>query len=210
VEYHLAIAVAEIGCPECDLLIARPTLAPGQRAMCPRCGFVLTVCHADPANRALSFAISALVFLAIAISYPFLTINNAGVEVSMTLLQTVWHLADYGSNIVAILVFALIILIPATMLVTTILVVMMLQNGLFPDWMLPVTRWLFHFDAWAMVEVFSIAVIVSLVKIISMARVEIGWSFWAYLTFNALFILAFSSLDRLTVWSTVSRLRHQT
>jgi paraquat-inducible protein A len=95
------------------------------------------------------------------------------------------------------------------MLTATILLAIMLLKESFPDWMLPVTRWLFHFNAWAMVEVFSIAIIVSLVKIASMARVELGWSFWAYLAFSALFLLAFSSLDRLTVWSAVDRLRRK-
>jgi paraquat-inducible protein A len=57
------------------------------------------------------------------------------------------------------------------------------------------------------VEVFSIGVIVSLVKIAAMARVELGISFWAYLVFSILFLLTFSSLDRMTVWSAIERLR---
>ena len=197
----------KIGCPECDLLIPRPTLVPGQRAACPRCGFVLSVCYAEPSNRALSFAVSGLVFLLVAISFPFLAINAAGVESSMTLFQTVSYLADYGANTIAVLIFVIVIFIPAIMLVVTVLLALMLSKGWFPGWMLPLTRWLFHINAWAMVEVFSIAVIVSLVKIASMARVELGLSFWAFLAFTAFFLLAFSSLDRLTVWSTVDRLR---
>lgn len=208
-EYRLAIDLEKVGCPECDLLIVRPALTPGQRAICPRCRFVLTVCYANPVDRALSFAISALVLLAIAVSFPFLTINSAGIESATTLLQIISLLADYGADTVAALVFAIVILIPAIMLTATILLAIMLLKESFPDWMLPVTRWLFHFNAWAMVEVFSIAIIVSLVKIASMARVELGWSFWAYLAFSALFLLAFSSLDRLTVWSAVDRLRRK-
>ena len=205
----LANEIEKIGCPECDLLVARPTLTPGERAECPRCGFVLSVCYADPDHRALAFAISALVFLLIAVSFPFLSINETGVRVSTTLIQAVWHLTDYGANTIALLIFALIILIPAIMLSATILLSVMLLRKQFPDWMLVVTRWLFHFNAWAMVEVFCIGVIVSLVKIASMARVEIGWSFWAYLAFSGLFLLSFSSLDRLATWSSVDRLRRQ-
>ena len=199
----------KIGCPECDLLVARPTLVPGERAECPRCGFVLSICYADPGHRALAFAISALIFLLVAVSFPFLSINESGVKVSTTLLQTIWHLTDYGANAVAVLIFAIIILIPAVMLFATILLSAMLLRQQFPAWMLGVTRWLFHFNAWAMVEVFCIAVIVSLVKIASMARVDIGWSFWAYLAFSAMFLLSVSSLDRLATWSSVDRLRHQ-
>ena len=57
------------------------------------------------------------------------------------------------------------------------------------------------------VEVFAIGVIVSLVKLAAMARVELGLSFWAYLAFSGLFLLAFSSMDRLTVWSSIERIR---
>lgn len=206
-EYQMAIQSDKIGCPQCDLLIARPALAPGQRANCPRCGFVLTVCYANPASRALSFALSALVFLLIAVNFSFLKINSSGVESSTTLIQTVSRLADYGANAVAVLVFAIIILIPAAMLAATILLSIMLMTRRYAQWMLFVTRWLFHFNTWAMVEVFAIGVIVSLVKISSMAHVELGASFWAYLAFSGLFLLSFSSLDRLVVWSSVNRLR---
>jgi len=198
----------KIGCPECDLLISRPALTPGQRAICPRCGYVLSVCYADSTVRALSFAIAALVLFTIAVSFPFLKINSSGIESSTTLMQTVSYVAEYGATTVAVLIFLIIILIPAIMLGVTVLLASMLLAERFPNWMLPVTRWLFHFDRWAMVEVFSIAVIVSVVKIISMAHVEFGWSFWAYLGFTVLFLMALSSLDRLTVWQTVSRLRH--
>jgi len=205
----LANNMEEIGCPECDLLVPRPTLSPGERALCPRCGFVLTVCYADPGNRALALAVSALIFLLIAVSFPFLSINSAGIRSSTTLLQAVAKLGDYGENTVAVLVFTIVILIPAIMLAAMILLTAMLMRKRFPDWMLPVTRWLYHFNAWSMVEVFAIAVIVSLVKIMSMARVDVGWSFWAYLAFATLFLMAFSSLDRLTVWSAVDRLKNK-
>ena len=158
-------------------------------------------------NRALSFAIAALVFLAISMEFPFLTIESSGITSSVTLLQTISSLVDYGASTVAILIFCITIVIPAISLGAIIVLAIMLQLKSFPDWMLPPTRWLYIFNAWAMVEVFSIAVIVSLVKIASMARVEIGLSFWAYLVFTALFLKAYSSLDRLSVWSAVDHLR---
>ena len=122
----MAIDSKKVGCPECDLLVARPALTPGQRASCPRCGYVLTVCYSDPANRALLFAVAALVFLIIAVNFPFLKINSAGVESSTTLFQTVSNLADYGANTVAVLIFVIIILIPAVMLAATVLLSVML------------------------------------------------------------------------------------
>jgi paraquat-inducible protein A len=81
-----------------------------------------------------------------------------------------------------------------------------LRAGRFHRWLLAPTRWLFHLNAWAMVEVFAIGVIISLVKLAAMAKVSLGPSFWAYLAFTVLFLLAFSAMDRLTVWRDIEGL----
>ena len=200
-------ARARIGCPECDLLGDMPELAPGQRVICGRCGCVLSVCRWDPYGRTVSFSVASFVMLAVALSYPFLSINASGVTNSMTLLQTVSYLASYGADTIAVLVFIFVIFLPALMLVMMFVLALNLRQRRFPAILLAPSRWLFHLNAWAMVEVFSIGVIVSLVKLSAMARVEIGISFWAYLAFSLLFLMAFSSLDRWTVWRSIEQIR---
>ncbi|HEY5645667.1 MAG TPA: paraquat-inducible protein A [Pseudomonadales bacterium] len=196
-----------IGCPECDLLGEIPTLAPGERARCSRCGFVLSVSYADPFGRAFALGLSALIMLLVAMSFPFLSITASGVSNSMTLLETVSYLAEYGAEAISILVLFFVVLVPMIMLVLIVLLSLSLRAGRFSPVLRPPARWLFHLNAWAMVEVFAIGVIVSLVKLAAMAHVELGLSFWAYLAFSVLFLLAFSSMDRLTVWTTVERVR---
>jgi len=198
---------SEVGCPECDLLGEVPVLNPGERAKCARCGYVLSVCFEDPYARAGSCAVSALVVLAIAFSFPFLSIAAAGVTNSMTLAQTVLYLARYGADGIAVLVSIFVIGVPVLMLVFILLLSVMLRGNRFPSWLLAPTRWLFHLNAWAMVEVFAIGVIVSLVKLAAMAKVSLGPAFWAYLAFTVLFLLAFSSMDRLAVWRDIERIR---
>ena len=197
----------QIACPECDLLLDFPTLVPGQRACCGRCGFVLSVCYENPFSRALSLATASLILLAVALSFPFLSINAAGVSNSMTLMQTVSYLADYGADAIAVLVFFFVIMIPVLMLVLIVILAAVLRSGYFHAALVGPSRWLFHLNAWAMVEVFAIGVIVSLVKLAAMAKVELGISFWAYLVFAVLFLLAFSSMDRLTVWTAIERIQ---
>ena len=195
------------GCPECDLLVPVPVLHNGQRALCPRCGYTLLTCKADPFGRAGAWAVAGLMFLAMALSFPFMKINAGGFENSMTLFQTVSYLASYGANTIAVLVFVFVILLPSMMLVSIVVLTTVLRRGIFFDGLLPVTRGLFRLNAWSMVEVFSIGVIVSLVKIAALARVELGISFWAYLAFSMSFLLSFAALDKVTVWSTIDRLR---
>ena len=203
---RLPADINRIGCPECDLLTEFQDLNPGERARCGRCGFVLSVCFDDPFARCLSYSVAALVVLGIAFSFPFLTITAAGISNSMTLVQTVSYLAQYGAHIIAILLSVFVILVPSLMLVLMIVISASLHRSWFHPLLMPPARWLFHLNAWSMVEVFAIGVIVSLVKLAAMAKVEIGPSFWAYLAFTVLFLLAFSGFDRLTVWRAIERL----
>ena len=195
-----------VGCPECDLLGQVGQLNPGERAVCARCGCVLTVCFEDPYARVWSFSVAALVVLVIAFSFPFLSISAAGVTSAMTLVQTVLYLAQYGADLIAFLVSVFVILVPLLMLLFMVVLATALRRGKFHPLLLAPTRWLFHLNAWSMVEVFAIGVIVSLVKLAAMAKVTLGPSFWAYLVFTVLFLLAFSAMDRLSVWRDIERL----
>jgi paraquat-inducible protein A len=60
---------------------------------------------------------------------------------------------------------------------------------------------------WSMVEVFFIGVLVSLVKIMKMATVVIGASFWAYAAFSICFVLCLSKLDRWHSWRRIEALQ---
>ena len=196
-----------IGCLECDLLIDKPALAVNQVARCPRCKHVLTICRADYTHRAFSFGLAGLIFLVISFRFPFLALDSHGIQNSMTLFETVSLLSSYGANIIALIVFLIVILLPSIMLVMILGISAALSLRRFPKPMVTVTRWLYHVGAWSMVDVFAIAVIVSLVKMLSMAHIEFGIAFWSYLAFAALFLLASSSLDRRTVWADIESLR---
>jgi paraquat-inducible protein A len=61
----------------------------------------------------------------------------------------------------------------------------------------------FKLNDWAMVEVFVIGAIVSLVKIAHLATVVLGVSFWAYIVFAICLTAALSGLDRMQVWRAI-------
>jgi paraquat-inducible protein A len=71
------------------------------------------------------------------------------------------------------------------------------------------TRAVFALQNWSMAEVFIIGVLVSLVKIMSLATVILGISFWAYSAFSICFILALVSLDRYQCWQLIDQLEAQ-
>jgi len=196
-----------VGCIQCDLAVEVAALAPGERADCPRCGHLLSACVPDGFARSLALATSSLLLLAMANSFPFLSLEANGLEKVMTLPRTAIELHNDDYTLLAVLVIALIIVIPAIMLATVIALVVPLMRGRAAGWLVPGGRLLFLLGPWSMVEVFAIGVIVSLVKIVHLAHVEIGLAFWAYVTFGFCFTATMASLDRLTLWRAIERCR---
>ena len=108
--------------------------------------------------------------------------------------------------LVALMVTAFIIAIPAAILSLIIVLTLTLRRGRYHPWLVTAARTVFLARNWAMVEVFIIGVIVSLVKIASMATVTLGLSFWAYAAFSVCFTLTISHLDRYQCWQRIETL----
>jgi len=178
-----------IACHGCDLLVDISGLEDNCRADCPRCGYYLTRYQHDAMNRVLAYTIAALILLALACSFPFLSFSASGIESVMTLPGTPESLILFG------MVLLLIVLVSAPLLF-----------GLRAPWLRIAARGLFTLQTWSMVEVFIIAVIVSLVKIASLATVVLGISFWAYTAFSICFTLALVTLDRYQCWEMIEAL----
>ena len=193
------------GCPECDLLFHLPPLAEGEHADCPRCGYAIAAGVRDGFRRPLSYAIASLTFLALSLSFPFLTVKASGLTNDMTLMTVFSLLSQFGADAVGVLVFAFVIAFPGLLMIgITVLTGLLLAKRYHPG-LVPLTRMLTRLDHWVMVEVFAIGVIVSLVKIADMAKLELGLSFWTYTAFALCYVLAISTFDRLAVWSALEQ-----
>jgi paraquat-inducible protein A len=194
-----------IGCLHCDLVVQIGELADGERAACPRCGHLLSARIPDGLERGLSFAIAAAVLLVLANAFPFLALQSSGLENVMTLPRAAVEIYREGYAAMAFVVFSVIIVIPAIMLVAVTALLVPLRQERKASWLVPAGRLLFTLSAWSMVEVFVVGVIVSLVKIGSMATVVFGFSFWSYVAFTICFTAAMASLDRFDVWERIER-----
>ncbi len=196
----------EMACHGCDLLVSVAGLKEGESASCPRCGHFLTRVRADAYGRVLAYSVSAIILLILANSFSFLSFAASGLESVITLRQTPGAVWNYGMPEVAIMVAAFIIVIPAVVLVLLLILCIPLNRGRYRPWLAPVAKGIFLAQNWAMVEVFIIGVIVSLVKIAAMATVVLGISFWAYAGFSICFTLAVAGLDRYQCWERIEQL----
>jgi paraquat-inducible protein A len=78
--------------------------------------------------------------------------------------------------------------------------------GFRPRYARPVLKFIFALLPWTMAEIFLVAVLVSLIKIMSMADIEIGVSFYAYALFTLCMTGSLLYLDRHQLyWLTTSK-----
>jgi len=195
-----------LACQGCDLLIDISELQENCTARCPRCDLFLTRQRPDAITRVLAYTCAAAILLVIANCFSFMSLAAGGLESAMTLPETALELFRYGMPYLAVLVGAFIIVIPALIVLLLLGVSLPLYRGRSSRWLKFSAHWIFVIYNWSMVEVFTIGVIVSLVKLTSLASIELGISFWAYAAFSVCFSLALGTLDRFQCWQMIEQL----
>jgi len=190
-------------CHECDLLMAVPALETGQKAYCPRCNYLLAANRPHALTMVFAFAVSGLLFLLLSTAFPFLGFSASGQERTVTLLQSIAILVTEDLPSLAAIVFASIILIPGAFLVGTIYVSSALKlNRLLPG-TVAVLRWIMMLMPWSMAEIFLISILVSFVKIVTIADVSLGLSFWSYVLFTVCMTVVVLYPDKRELWKRV-------
>jgi paraquat-inducible protein A len=195
--------LTQTACAECDLLLAIPDIEEREQAACPRCGHLLTQRPRHGLERVAACAIAGCVFLAISLFYPFLAFSSSGVENVMTLPNAAVSIYEHQGLALSIIMFVAIIGAPLALLGGMIALTLPLISKRPAPWLKATAKLVFSLQSWNMVEVFIIAVIVSLVKISHLATVIIGMSFWSYILFAFCLTAALSGLDRLQVWHAI-------
>lgn len=192
-----------IACHECDLLHRLVPVPEGSAARCGRCGSTLYVRRHRPLERALAFAIAALVLFAVANVFPFLAFDFSGSVTHTTLLTGVERLWSEGYPFVAGLVLVTTVVVPGTRLGVLLYTLLPVQFGKLP----PGTVWAFRatdaISPWGMADVFILGVIISAVKLADMARIIPGPALWALGGAVLALVAASAAIDDQDLWSLV-------
>lgn len=187
-------------CDECDWVMVLPRLRPGEKCDCPRCGHIIVRRHFRPAQRSMALAVSALIALILAVSFPFVSFEIRGFGNNIELTQTATALLGFHQPVIAIIVALTIIVLPAVYLCAVIwLQLGLLQGRPFP-FSRSIARSLSHMNPWMMADVFIIAALISLIKIAGIASIGFGVAFWAFCAFAVLLLMTTHSIDSDWMW----------
>ena len=193
-------------CQICDLLFELPELEYHEAAYCPRCNHHITTERPRHIEQALALAFSGLLLLLCSTAYPFLGFATSGQVETMTLLDSATSLFAYDQPLLGIIVFVLIFAGPVLLLFWLIVLLLLLRFQLPLPWLPYIARWVHFLHHWNMVEVFLIGALVSVVKISSMASIQLGFAFWAFIGFTLCTISSVAMVDRVRMWKDIDRL----
>lgn len=190
-----------IACHECDLLLQESdaSAAPGT-VTCPRCGADLYGVGPDNLQTMLALTITALILLLLANLFPIVGLNIQGHQVETTVFGAARQLWRDDMPIVGGLLFATTALIPLIELSALSWLLLPLCFGHRPAAFVLIFRSLQLAHPWAMVEVFILGVLVSLVKLSHLADVLPGPAIWCFGALMLVLTALSSALDHHALW----------
>jgi paraquat-inducible protein A len=196
-----------VACPECDLLQREIDLGPRCVAQCARCGAQLFRSIPHSIDNTLACFIGAAIFFVIANAFPVMSMEAQGLSNSATLLRSAQALYDDKEPLVAIIVFMTTILLPGLEIAAMLYLLGSVRLGRVPRALSFAYRLSVAVRPWAMMQVFIIGVLVTLVKLSHMATVVLGIGVYSLAGTIVMISAAVSMYDPRAFWARVKELR---
>ena len=191
-------------CHECDWVADMPHLQEGEAALCPRCEHRLCERRSVGTQSEIAWGVGALFMLVLAMSFEFISFSTSGISHSIVFADTALALFNYDYAFLGALVFATTVFLPALYL----LIILYIDTGLALKRELPgmgaLALLLRPIAPWIMSDVFIIGVLVSLVKIVTLADIHIGQSFLAFCAYAVLMLRTIAGFDPEQLWDRIA------
>jgi len=199
-------ARALVACHECDAVQILPPLSQRDVPACSRCGAHLRRSRGAALYRVLPFTLAATILFVLANTWPVVAIEVAGNRTSTSLLGAVVELYNRGVTGVAVIVAFTAFAAPAAELgLLTYAMSSLAVRQRLPG--VPTTvRLLARLRPWAMMEIFLLGVLVSLVKLAGLARVIPGIGLWSLCGLIVVTAAAQSTFDARGYWERLEEL----
>ncbi len=195
--------VHRIACHFCDTCHVVDLIDEGQAAHCQECGQVLYRNRKSSLPKAASFGFTALCLLGMALLFPFISMNALGNKSSVSVSGAVVSLWQTGGEIIAIAILVFVITLPLLLILSLLYLSVPLLAGKAAPFATGVMRWFQMFQPWVMVEVFFLGAIISLLKLVKLAEVDLGIGFWSVAGLMICLAGAVGGIDRVELWDRI-------
>jgi paraquat-inducible protein A len=192
-----------ITCHDCDLLQYEVALSANSAARCVRCNASLYHCTTAGMDRIIFLVAGSAAMFIIANLFPIVVLEAQGNFSATTLFDTASALYEQGRPLIALLVFATTILLPALELSAMLYMLVPLRVGQIAPGLATGVRFVRAVHLWSMIEVFMLGVLVVLVKLRDIAIVMPGIALWALAGAIVLFSMFSTSFSIRAFWTWV-------
>jgi paraquat-inducible protein A len=174
-------------CEQCGLAHRWRPIGVGAIARCTRCDAVLGRGHGLTIGSVLALTVAAGVAYLIAVNVNLLSVTLRGGSDSATLPEAIGIAWQNGQEIVAVIAALTALVAPAAFIVFRLYVLIPLAAGRKPPGFATCVRILHQAGRWNMVEVFTVGVLLSLVRLSSLADASPGPGLYALGAVTVLF-----------------------
>ena len=195
-----------MACGECDALQREVPLGPRGLAQCVRCGAELYRHRPRSLDHTLSFTVAAAIALLIAMTQPLMSLDARGITNTATLFQTASALHEAGMTSVAVVVWLTVIGLPLVQIMAMLYMLVPLRLGVVPLGIHLAFRAVNAIQPWAMVDVFLVGALVSLIRLTQMAEIGAEIGIQAVGAYVLLLAAAVASFEPREFWLRVEEL----
>jgi len=174
-------------CDECGLAHRWQPVSPGEVARCTRCEAVLARGHRLSIGSILALTVAAGAAWLVAINASLLTISLRGGAEDATLPEAIGNAWQDGQELVAVVAALTALVAPAAFIFFRLYVLVPLAADRKPPGFATCVRILHQAGRWNMVEVFTVGVLLSLVRLAGLADAAPGPGFFALAAMTVLF-----------------------
>lgn len=201
IHIELMIRPSLTKCHECDQTQRLPHIAPGESALCARCGTTLHRHRSNSLERSLALTLAGLILFVTANSFPFLSFEMQGQTTETTLMSGAFDLYNQGRWELAAVVLFTSIVAPGAQLLLLTVVLGALRFDRLPPGFAYLFRLVTQLAPWGMMDVFLLGLLVAVVKLSGLATIIPGTSLFAFVVLIFVLAAAQSALDPELVWS---------
>ncbi len=194
-----------IGCPDCDLLILKTHPVKGFSLACPRCGAQILRLKTDSMDRTLAFSLSGLFLFFPACFLPLLNFSVLGFSGRCTMVKAVIQMFSSGYWWMGFLVLFCSILAPFLVLTILFAISFSVRAGKNKRFVVKALKMYHHLSEWAMLDVYLIGILVSLIKMRDYGEVISGLGLYSFIGLLAMVIFSMICFDIQKAWDVMEK-----
>jgi paraquat-inducible protein A len=189
-----------VECRNCGLLQIQPSIGRRDIASCSRCSTQLEHSAGKSLDATLACSVAIMLLLIPAWTAPFLTASALGATRTSFLPMSVSVVWRDGSPLLALMVCLFVLTFPLVRFGALTAVLLALRLGRRPAWLIPAFRTCNALQAWAMLDVFLLGLMVAYFRLRSSLVVSLETGAICFVVAGLLSLTARATLDKAQVW----------